>query len=75
MRGTKFVLVLMIVISLVVTPPFQGSNHAEASSSKFKIAVLPDTKTIQRDIQRFLKLKHNGLPTTGKNKISNMLST
>ena len=44
MKGTKFVLVLMIVISLVVIPPFQGSNHAEASSSRFKIAVLPDTQ-------------------------------
>ena len=44
MKGTKFVLVLMMVISLVVIPSFQGSNHAEASSSKFKIAVLPDTQ-------------------------------
>ena len=39
MKGTKFVLVLMMVISLVVIPSFQGYNHAEASSSAFKIAV------------------------------------
>ena len=44
MKGTKFVLVLMMVISLVVIPSFQGSNTAEASSSAFKIAVIPDTQ-------------------------------
>ena len=34
----------MMVISLVVIPSFKGANHAEASSSTFKIAVIPDTQ-------------------------------
>ena len=55
MKGTKFVLVLMMVISLVVIPSFQGSNHAEASSSKFKIAVLPDTQNYSSDHPEIFK--------------------
>ena len=49
MKGTKFVFVMMMVFSLVVIPFFQGSNHAEASSSAFKIAVLPDTQNYSSD--------------------------
>ena len=36
----------MMVISLVVIPFFKGSNHAKASSSAFKIAVIPDTQNL-----------------------------
>ncbi|WP_218775570.1 metallophosphoesterase [Oceanobacillus senegalensis] len=46
MRATKYVFVLIMVFSLVVTPFFRDSNHAEASSSAFKIAVLPDTQNL-----------------------------
>ncbi|UOE53357.1 metallophosphoesterase [Cytobacillus oceanisediminis] len=46
MKATKFVFVLMMIFSLIVTPSFQGSNQAEASSSAFKIAVLPDTQNL-----------------------------
>src|SRR3954465_11967041 len=49
MKVTKFVFVLMMIFSLVVTPSFKGSNQAEASSSAFKIAVLPDTQNLARN--------------------------
>ncbi|WP_069187891.1 family 16 glycoside hydrolase [Sporosarcina globispora] len=49
MKATKFIFVLMMIFSLVVAPSFQGSNQAEASSSAFKIAVLPDTQNLAKD--------------------------
>ncbi|MGM0838335.1 MAG: FIMAH domain-containing protein [Bacillota bacterium] len=46
MKATKFGFGMIMVFSLLVTPLFQGSNYAEAeaSSSAFKIAILPDTQ-------------------------------
>src|SRR6476620_9474660 len=46
MKVTKFVFVLMMIFSLVVNPSFKGSKKVEASSSAFKIAVLPDTQNL-----------------------------
>jgi hypothetical protein len=49
MKATKFVLAVMMVFGMLVTPSIQESNHAEASSSAFKIAVLPDTQNLSRN--------------------------
>ncbi|TCN17548.1 metallophosphoesterase [Mesobacillus foraminis] len=46
MKVIKFIFVLIMILNFIVTPSFQESNKAEASSSAFKIAVLPDTQNL-----------------------------
>ncbi|WP_217896393.1 metallophosphoesterase [Oceanobacillus rekensis] len=51
MKVTKSAFVMMMVFSLVMSSFFQGPNdvEAEASSSAFKIAILPDTQNLSRN--------------------------